>query len=794
MRQNGNLLNDCLVNPVSLCYREATYETTISLPASVNGYTIACIPKPTAIGPVYREEGIANLFEWSYVQATYSAEIPGGAAAANSSPSISISDLTVNCENSSFSSNFGASFDFDGDELRYYLCDAYRAGLNADNYLDPMAPPPFQPVIYANNFSGRTPLGPNVKIEIDEKLGTLKGITPGKGSYLVCVCMGEYRNGVLIATQRREFQIDITSCQVAKASLLPEYLLCKDNNTLQLSNLSSGYRVEAFSWQISNSSGAVLYTDNKPTVSYTFKDTGVYNVKLVVNKGANQCVDSTTAVVKMYPGLKADFDVSEVCLGKPATFTNTSTTTLGQINYWKWNFGDDVFGNAAYGRPDVTGEFSPSYQYQTKGPKQVQLVMGTTMGCRDTLRRTVMVDQPLIKLAFRDTLVCVNDNVQLLASSPGGGNFSWSPQTNMVNSNSPAPIVSPTRTTVYRVDLNDNGCLSRDSVRVRVTDFVFLEVMNDTAICQADTIQLKAVSSGFKHLWTNVSTENATVRNPTVIPDRTTVYEVTASIGGCSAKDSIMVTTVPYPKANAGSDTVICLETAAQLSGSTDGSSISWSPSATLNNPGILNPVAVPKQTTSYILSAFDTKGCPKPGKDTVVVKVMQTPIVTMDTAVIIGQSLQLNVSGGIAYSWTPAIGLSATNIANPVAIYSSPTEGIRYKVEMTKSTGCPHFAYITVKVFATKAQVFVPTAFTPNGDGRNDLLKPIPVGIKRLEYFNVYNRWGQLVFSTKTLGQGWNGSVEGRAQSTGVFTWVVSAVDIDGKPYFEKGTVAIIR
>ncbi|MBO9681166.1 MAG: gliding motility-associated C-terminal domain-containing protein [Flavisolibacter sp.] len=779
----GDLLNDCLVNPLSLCNSVAYYTVDVSLPPSPNGYLLSCTPG-------YRIEDLANLTEKGYVYATYTAEIPGGDAARNSTFRITSNDLVVNCANTKFSFNFG-TMDNEGDELRYYLCDAYQAGLNVDNYADPTAPPPFQPVIYAPNYSGNFPLGANVTV--DEQTGLMTGIAPAKGQYVVTICVGEYRNGVLIATQRKEVQINVTNCEIAKASLLPEYLLCRDNNTLELSNLSSGFRVEAFNWQIFNSNGALLFTDKKPTVSYTFKDTGVYSVKLVINKGANQCVDSTTSVVKMYPGLKADFDISEACIGKPATFTNTSTTTFGQINYWKWDFGDYVSGGG-YGNADVTGVYNPSYQYHSKGTKQVQLVMGTTMGCRDTLRKTITVEQPVIKLAFRDTLVCVNDNVQLLATAPGGGNFSWMPANNMINSNSNTPTVSPTVTTTYHVFLNDNGCLNRDSVRVRVTDYVFLEVMNDTTICQSDAIQLKAVSSGFKFLWTNVSPENATVRNPTVAPDKTTVYEVTASIGGCSAKDQVVVTTVPYPKANAGNDTLICLQTAAQLSGSTDGSSFSWSPAPTLNNPGILNPVAVPKQTTSYILSAFDNKGCPKAGKDTVVVTVLQTPIISRDTAVIVGQPLQLNASGGTAYRWTPAFGLSAADIANPVATYSSPSEGIRYQVEMSKETGCPHFAYINVKVFATKAQVFVPTAFTPNGDGRNDRLRPIPVGIQHIEYFHVYNRWGQLIFTTKTSGQGWDGTVGGRILTTGVFTWAVKAVDIDGKPYFQKGTVTLIR
>jgi gliding motility-associated-like protein len=786
-------LNDCIANPPSQCIVEATYAFEISLPISDNGYTIACILPPTAFGPVNREAGIINLAEWGGVVATYTAEIPGGAAAANSSPRISGDELTINCENSAFSFNFGA-FDSNGDELRYYLCDAYRAGLNADNYIDVMAPPPFQPVIYAANFSGNLPLGPNVTV--DEKLGILKGIAPGEGSYLVCVCVAEYRNGVLIAIQRREFQINVTSCKVAKASLPPEYLLCKDNNTLQLSNLSD-FRVEAFNWQIFSNSGAVLFTDNKPTVSYTFADTGVYNVKLVINKGVNQCVDSTTSVVKVYPGLKPDFVFSGDCITNPTSFTNTSTSTLGQINYWKWDFGDGgAWGNAAYGRPDVTGEYSPTYQYLGYGPSTVQLVVGTTYGCRDTLRRTInILSKPPLNMIYKDKLICLGDTTELWAFASRGGNFSWSPQLNMFNGNTDKPLVWPTVTTTYHVLLDDNGCQNRDSVKVRVTDKVFVQAMNDTTICQGDSIQLKAVSDALTYSWTNVAPEKANLRNPVTTIHTTTDYVLTASIGGCLAKDTVRVITVPYPKVNAGADIMICDQESAQLRGSTDGSSFSWSPAITLSASNILDPVAQPKQTTRYILTASDTKGCPKPSYDTVLITVLPPikPFAGRDTTALVGMPMQLNASGGVAYEWSPATGLSSTNVRNPVAIYTSPSEGIRYKVRVINEAGCADSAYITIKVSALKPQVYVPTAFTPNGDGKNDVLRPIAAGV-RIEYFQVYNRWGQLVFSTKAAGQGWDGTVGGKIQTNDVFTWVAKAVDDTGKSFVQKGTVTLIR
>ena len=399
-------------------------------------------------------------------------------------------------------------------------------------------------------------------------------------------------------------------------------------------------------------------------------------------------------------------------------------------------------------------------------------------------------------MAFRDTLICVNDKVQLSAKAAGGGVFSWTPTSNIINSNTTSPTVSPLATTTYHVLLDDNGCLNQDSVTVRVTDKVFLQAMNDTIICAGDPIQLKLKSDGFSYSWTNISPESAALPNPTTVTATSTVYEVTAFIGSCFAKDQVTVTTVPYPSVNAGRDTVICYSTKAQLSAASDGSSFSWSNASTLSRSTVTNPIATPKQTTAYILTAYDTKGCPKPSFDTVLVTVLPPikPFAGRDTAVVIDQPVQLNATGGIAYEWLPSTGLSANNIPNPVALYNSPAEGIEYKVRILNEAGCADSAYINVKVFATKPLIFVPNAFTPNGDGKNDKVRPIAAGMLKIEYFSIYNRWGQLVFSTQVNGHGWDGSIGGKIQTTGVYTWAVKAVDYNGKPYFQNGLVTLIR
>jgi gliding motility-associated-like protein len=406
-----------------------------------------------------------------------------------------------------------------------------------------------------------------------------------------------------------------------------------------------------------------------------------------------------------------------------------------------------------------------------------------------------IVDKPPVKLAFKDTLICVNDILQLNAGA--NGTLSWSPTLGMTNANTKTPTVSPAATITYYVDLDDNGCLNRDSVKVRVTDKVYLQAMNDTTICEGDTIELHVDSDGSKYLWTPASQlSNALSAKPEAVTNSTTAYYVTASIGGCSATEMIVVNTVPYPRANAGPDTVICDQTTGQLNASIVGSTFTWSPSSTLINTDHLNPVATPKATTTYQLVVYDNKGCPKPAIDEVSVKVLPPiiPVIGNDTAIIRGQPLQLYADGGTGYVWSPSIGLSNTNISNPIATIMSSGGSVRYKVDIYNEAGCSDSAFVSVKVFATLPTVFVPNAFTPNRNGRNDFLKPIAVGMKHIEYFRVYNRWGQMVFSAGDNRQGWDGTLSGKLQSPGIYVWAVKAIDYTGKPYTHKGTAVLIR
>jgi gliding motility-associated-like protein len=158
------------------------------------------------------------------------------------------------------------------------------------------------------------------------------------------------------------------------------------------------------------------------------------------------------------------------------------------------------------------------------------------------------------------------------------------------------------------------------------------------------------------------------------------------------------------------------------------------------------------------------------------------------------GAQFQLTAtSAGTDYTWTPATGLNNPLIANPTVTAPAVGTEVVYHVIATTAAGCRGDGYATVRVYAGP-EVYVPNAFTPNQDGRNDLFMPFPVGIKKLDYFRVFNRWGQLLFSTGSLHHGWDGRLGGTEQASGIYVWMLQAVTAEGKTISKRGTVMLVR
>ncbi len=309
--------------------------------------------------------------------------------------------------------------------------------------------------------------------------------------------------------------------------------------------------------------------------------------------------------------------------------------------------------------------------------------------------------------------------------------------------------------------------------------------------------------------WTDISPAN---NQPTHFVNgitESTQYRSIDKNGVCPPDTSSVaaISFVPfaYPEANTSpADTTICFGTEALLNVSIGiGSSYTWKPVST--GSGNINSTpyrfvsqVFPAGTTDYILQVLN-EGCPNPLLDTFHVAVLPQVIVHAgrDTSVVIGEPLQFSASsndeGPDAFSWLPATGLSDPSLANPIGYYNINDNIIKYTVKATTAFGCTGEGFITVKVFKTKPDIFVPNAFTP-GLSSNAVFRPIPVGIASLRYFRIYNRQGRQVYNTSALGNGWDGRLNGVPQASGGYVWMVEGTDYTGSTIIKKGIMVLIR
>jgi len=214
--------------------------------------------------------------------------------------------------------------------------------------------------------------------------------------------------------------------------------------------------------------------------------------------------------------------------------------------------------------------------------------------------------------------------------------------------------------------------------------------------------------------------------------------------------------------------------------------------------PFAVNIVATPDKTTDYVITVRND-GCPVTISDTFTVTIV--PPITVnpgnDTLVVLDEPLHFQATSSDPYQdqyqWSPATDLSNADIADPVGMYGLDINSITYQVKATDTFGCYGTGSVTITIAHTLPDIILPNAFTP-GINSNSVFRPVCFGISSLEYFRVFNRWGQLLYSTSQMGQGWDGRLQGKVQESNAYLWIAKGADYTGRVITKKGTVLLIR
>jgi gliding motility-associated-like protein len=787
-----NSFSPCLNSPPRVCFLILRYDLVIDLPDNPDGYSLT-VQRCCRITGIVNVSGNSGNIGVSYTN-TIPGVINGTDYSKNSSPVFAQKDTAIVCFNSPFTFDFSAT-DADGDQIIYSFCSGSIGGGSGSPIPNPPTAPPYASVPYNPSYPGNSPLG--LAVTIDPNTGIIRGTAPGvTGQFVVAVCANEYRNGVLIGSTKKEIHITVAGCSISAAELKPNYITC-NGTTLSFQNESSNSSITSYFWDF-GVAGINSDTSSSPTPTYDFlnsgRDSGTFTVKLVVATSGG-CKDSATTIVKVYPDLRVNFNAAGNCFLNPYTFQDVSTNKYGSIVERRWNFGDNS------STLDTASAKDTAWTYTNSGTVQVKLYVKNSFGCADSVTKTLTIlDKPILSLAFKDTLICSIDTLRLSANI-GSGIINWTPtagpnENRILFKNTASPLVYPRDTTRYLIRVEDNGCISQDTVTVNVLQFIDVDAGMDTTICQTDQIVLSPISYALSYLWTASTGEVVDpVKNPLVQPVSTTKYLVTANLGKCQDRDSVVIKVVPYPRVNIGQDTTICFGSRIKLSALVVGSVFTWSPTISLLNERTLTPLAGPSDTTQYILLVSDTLGCPKTVIDTVQINVLP-PIdadAGKDTTLAPGQAHQLQASGGTQYFWTPATGLSNVNIPNPIVTLDNSVDSVIYRVYVADGP-CVRSDLVTIRISNLGPDIIVPSGFTPNGDGKNDLARPITPGIAQLKYFIIFNRLGETIYTTSVIGEGWDGTYKGQNQAPGTYIYQAEGLDFRGNTIFRKGTIVLIR
>jgi gliding motility-associated-like protein len=316
---------------------------------------------------------------------------------------------------------------------------------------------------------------------------------------------------------------------------------------------------------------------------------------------------------------------------------------------------------------------------------------GTCLPGTDTVTITVL---PAINPnAGPDDTICQGGNTILNAT--GTGTFSWSPATGLTCTNCYNPTASPSVSTTYTVTISNGYCSASDAVNIHVDLPVTANAGSDTAFCAGSNVQLIATGGG-TYSWSPTGGLSCTTCfNPIANPGTYTVYTVTVTNGVCpAATDDVAVTVKPIPTVDAGNPQTICTGDTAFLSATGTGSFV-WSPATGLSCTNCQNPQATPLGTTTYTVTLTQA-GCS--ASDAVIVTVNTAIIANAgnNVSICIGDSTQLNATGGTTYSWSPPTDLSCTNCQNPMA---TPASTITYTVTVGNGVCNPATDAVTVTV-----------------------------------------------------------------------------------------------
>ena len=562
-----------------------------------------------------------------------------------------------------------------------------------------------------------------------------------------------------------------------------------------------------------NAGGSTLnfdwnYQDGTPNgttqnVSHQFATAGQYTVAMNFTEVSSGCGGTVTRVVNVqeYPtaSFVSDGDPSGIiCSPQNVVFTNTTVASTPTTVTWD-------LGNGTTGSVNPMGTV-----YSVSGNYTATMIVTTTFGCSDTTTMDLMVVGPEGDFVTDIDVICRGEAITFtIIDTNEVYNYVWDfgDGTTATNQSPVAhtyTFVPPSGQTIAKLIVSSvNGaCPVQNEQDIFIHEVVANFQRNDgidTALCfQPYGLDNLSLNSDV-FFWdfgdgTTSTAENPTVHNYTEPGTYTVTLGVLNSTLGCNDTMSRDIVLHPLPVVTAQGDTVCEADVAnVQVLDVIASADYLWSGAVSVANPTATSTTTVPLLTADYEILVTDTNSCTSTDMITVVV-INPLVLTDFDTSIVIGDSLQLPFfadTNVYHIDWSPPLGLSCADCPLPAL---QPLVDVEYILTVTDVRDC-FTATATYKV-EIRPETFIkmPTTFTPNGDGINDIIYVEGWGIKSLMEYQIYNRWGEMVFETNDENVGWDGHYKGTLQNNDVYVYKVRALTWRDETQTLEGHINLMR
>lgn len=566
------------------------------------------------------------------------------------------------------------------------------------------------------------------------------------------------------------------------------------------------------------------------TYTHTYTTPGIYNVSVTATMDGCNATATTSVSVQSYPtagfiiqqssGSPTAPDDSVFCNDGGFRFTSTSTpTTL--VSTYDWNVGN---GSPILSIPTV------SFAYGEPGVYTVTLTAGTENGCTSTVVRHFTLSVPEASLHINKTRFCLGETIQVsLSDSSDIASWKWHfaggpDQPTITASGAPTPTLSytfnhfPPPSGVGMLQLyywSSVLCPGYDEIPIEVvkveadfnrnnessqSDFEHCLNLQDV-FTNRSTKNNSTFLGGTNSFWSFGNGATSTLQNSPYTYPEPGVYSVsltiTDALAGCSNTAVKDMTIHALPTVTVAVTDSVCRDSPFILTstGSPEITQYEWMPSAGLAAPTASSTSGVSQESATYSLHVVNRYGCKGSSGNMASVFVQQPPTRhDWDTTVIIGQAIPMTgyQGPGFTYTWSPVSNLSCSVCPAPL---STSSVNITYSIEVMDPMGCFRVTNGYTINIDPLTSVDVPTAFTPNGDGVNDIIYVDGWGIKKLIYFRIFNRWGELLFESFDIHHGWDGYYKGVPQNMETYIYQVSVETyIPGRSMEKTSSFRLIR